>query len=121
MIAFVVPGVNLGMARAEAAYILLAPIAEELAFRHFPAQVFPGIGPYLVIAVGAFVASHYINPWQGGRIELARGLEQLAMAVVLTLAYLGFGLLWAILAHVLYNLTARGFYVSYLVRRTHLA
>lgn len=121
MIAFVVPGVNYEMARAEAAYILLAPIAEELAFRHFPALVFSASGPYLVIAIGAFVTSHYINPWQGARFGVARILEQTAMAAVLTLTYLGFGLIWAVLAHVLYNFTARGFYVSYLVKRTHLA
>ena len=121
MIAFVVPGVNVRMARAESAYILLAPVAEELAFRHFPALVFSTPGPYFVFAVGAFVASHYINPWQAERISVTRILEQLAMAVALTLIYLSFGLLWAILAHFLYNLTARGFYVSYLVRRTQLA
>ena len=30
--------------------------------------------------------------------------------------FLGFGLGWAILAHTLYNLTARSFYAAYLIR-----
>lgn len=121
MIGFLVPSVSPRLAWAEVTYIILAPIAEEMAFRHFPALIFDELWSYLVVSIVAFVASHYVNPWQSSKIGMARILEQVVMAVLLTAVYLSFGLVWSILIHFLYNLCARGFYVSYLIKHTHLS
>ena len=116
LVEFVQPHMNKPLARAEIVHMLVAPAAEELMFRAFPATFFTDLPSYAVFSISTFILVHYINPWSARKINPLGLLEQVAMAALLTLIFLGFGLGWAILAHTLYNLTARSFYAAYLIR-----
>lgn len=117
LVEFLQPDMNRTVALAETSYLVLGAIAEELMFRAFPALFLADPAAFFALAVGSFVLVHHINPWSPRTIDPLRLAEHVAMAVLLTLIFMGFGLGWAILAHVLYNLTARCYYATYLLHR----